>query len=252
MRKPPTKAEITAAALTAVLTLLLLLALFLGSLDYDRASLAADSVPEPDEPMQEELFLDPPLVIGADDASLRESAEPEASPLGLPDQAPVENDVVRTSGENRNPEARSTEKLVKSNRPSSVKSGEPSKKDKPDSKITSTVASRFSGKNGTTAGKHGASGSGGTGEGVKGNVRGRKFLGCPLPKVALREKVVVTVSIRVDEKGRVIEASYKSGTAASAEIRSKCVASARKARWSEQPGASPVGGTITFTIVPKM
>ncbi len=110
MRKPPTKAEITAAALTAVLTLLLLLALFLGSLDYDRASLAADSVPEPDEPMQEELFLDPPLVIGADDASLRESAEPEASPLGLPDQAPVENDVVRTSGENRNPEARSTEK----------------------------------------------------------------------------------------------------------------------------------------------
>jgi len=252
MKQKSGSTQIIAATATLLVVLLLLLMLYFGSVGYDRAALAVSNIPEPDtELADEDIFLDPPLVIGNEDASQNQSSEPEASPLGQPEQADVQSDRLVVNGDNPNPKSKSTEKLITQKSGSALKSEQPKPAKEPESKISSTMASKFGGKNGKPDGKQSMSGSGGKGEGVKGNVRGRRFLGCPLPSVSLRNTETVIVSIRVDEKGRVIEASYKGGTSSSAVNRNKCVSAARKARWSEMPGAAPQGGTITFTLVPR-
>lgn len=250
MRRPE-KNQIIAAGITILATLLLLLGLYFGTLSYDRGALAAASVPEPGMEEDEDYFLDPPLVIGDEDVSDMNTDEPAASPLGLPDPAPEDNERLVVKGENPEP-VKTQEKLVTQKQPSPLSSKETSKTEEKESKVTSQMSKNFSPKNGKADGKQDATGSGGKGSGVSGNVRGRKFFGCPLPVVSLKKTVTVVISIRVDEDGKVIEASVKSRGGASQENVDKCLASAKKARWSKKAGAAPVSGSLTFTLVPKI
>ena len=102
---------------------------------------------------------------------------------------------------------------------------------------------------GRGGGGPGGPGAGGTGVGISGSARGRTFLGCPKPDVALRHKAVVKVNVVIDASGKVVSASA-SGSA-DASIRRKCEQAARGARWTEKKGVSETRGTITFTITPR-
>lgn len=248
-RRFPDKSQITAVAVTLLLAVLIVVILFYSSLSYDeRAALSAASVPEPEQ--EEDVYLDPPLIVGDEDVADASSDQPAAAPLGEPETAPVENDRLVVKGENPKP-VKTQEKILTQKDNSALKSPEPSRTEKPESRVASQMSKNFGAKNGKPTGVHGEAGSGGKGAGVSGKIRGRKFLGCPMPVVALKSTVTVVIAIRVDSEGKVIEASVKSGGGASRENRDKCLASARKARWSAKAGAAPVSGTLTFTLVPK-
>ena len=151
-------------------------------------------------------------------------------------------------GENPKP-APQVEKKITQKQESPVKATEPPATNEEQSKISSAMANKFSGKNGATDGKSGSNGSGGTGVGIAGNANGRTFLGCNTPNVTLRHKTTVKVSVVIDATGKVISATA-SGSA-DASIRRACEQAARTARWSEKKGAGETRGSITFTITPK-
>lgn len=238
------------SAIAAVITFLLMLALFLWlffcGLTWDKGALASSSIPE--EQSDEELFLDPELLQEISDGSESDLHETEA-PLdkGEPEKAETENRQLNDPGENPKPDVK-TEKIVTQEKKSPVKTTEPSASDKEREKVTSRMAGKFNPHNGAPDGKAVSSGTGGTGVGVSGKVSGRSFLGCDKPVVALKVKTVVKVSVTVDADGRVTSASASG--AADAKIRRKCEAAARTARWSAKKGAAPARGTITFTITP--
>ncbi|MDE5808525.1 MAG: energy transducer TonB, partial [Muribaculaceae bacterium] len=167
---------------------------------------------------------------------------------GEPVKAPVENTKLGEPGDNPKPTPQ-IEKKITQKAESPVKATEPPATTEEQSKISSAMANKFSGKNGTPGGKTGSNGSGGTGIGVSGTANGREFKGCPSPDVTLRHKTTVKVSVVIDAEGKVISATA-SGSA-DASIRRACEKAARAARWSAKKGAAETRGSITFTITPK-
>lgn len=245
--KDSNTSRIIAAAVTALAVLVILLMLMFSTIGRDRAALASASIPE--EPADEELFIDPELTDLGEPEPLEESLEAAPSPQGEPEQGPDNNEKVDPGpAEKPLPQA---ENVIKQQKPSPVQSPDTKKTDKKESKIAQSMQSKFSPKNGKHDGKHGSTGAGGKGSGVSGNLNGRSFIGCPLPKgLKLKETVRVVISVTVDASGHVTKATYKSGSAASAEIRRACERSAMQARWTEKPGQAEQRGTLTFTIVP--
>lgn len=240
------RASVIAAAITFLAVGVLLTVLFTCSLSWDRAALAAASMPE--EQSDEELFIDPELI------DLGEMSTPltdEATPSEIGEPVPSTEEVRRPVEKGDNPEpAPPVEKKITQKAESPVKVKEPSVTKEEKKRVSSSMADKFSGKNGSTDGKFSSNnGAGAAGVGVSGNARGRTFLGCPKPVVELTNKTVVTVDIVVNEEGAVISASARGS--ASSTIRRKCEQAARKARWSAKRGAGDTRGTITFTITPR-
>lgn len=241
------KDSLIAAGITILVALLIFIFLFWGELRFDRALTAAASIPEPGVE-DEELFIDPLLLEPGEDESEAQVA-PQAEAQGNPEV--VENPEVTqpvvegVAAKNAPPK----EKLVTQKENSAVKATEPKATDREKQKAQGKVANAFS-NSGNANGRNNASGSGGNSVGITGNTNGWKFLGCPSPKVELRNKVTVKVEITVNAKGKVTSARASGGTA---EIRSACEAAARKATWeplSNREGKS-ASGTITFTITPR-
>ncbi len=241
------KDRIIAAALTFLVTLVILLILFCGSVSWDRAALAEASTPElmQDEP----LFIEPELVDLGEEAAVN-NEKPAPTLKGEPEPAPEDNVEIVEPGPKPDPKPKPVQKLNTSKKESKMKVEEPSQTDKERKKATSSVASKFSSKNGAPEGSDkGTSGAGGTGIGVSGNAHGRTFISCPKPDVALRHKTVVKVNVVIDAEGKVVEA--KATGSADASIRRKCESAARQARWSAKKGATSTRGSITFTITPR-
>lgn len=241
-----------AAAVTFVVALLLLLALFFGGLSYDQAQLAEVSEPEIQLEMpEEEEFIEPEIVQDLGEANATEHDAPAPVAKGEPEPAPVENTKLVVPDKNPNP-APPVEKPITQKQESPVKATTPTVNDDEKQKVTSKVANKFGGQNGTPTGSSGMSGAGGTGIGIAGSVSGRTFKGCPKPSVELRNKVVVEVRVTIDAAGRVTKAVARSkqGTASSAILRA-CEQAARSARWSEDATTPSATGTLTFTITPK-
>ncbi|MBD5358052.1 MAG: hypothetical protein HDR88_13775 [Bacteroides sp.] len=241
------KDRIIAAALTFCVTLILLLVLFYGSISWERQEIAKASTPELMEP-EEELFIEPELVeLGEENAVNHDKPAPAMK--GKPEPAPEDHAEIIEPGPKPEP-APPKPKMNTQKKESAVKVTEPSQTEKEKQKATSSVANKFSNKNGAVEGTDkGTSGAGGTGIGVSGNAHGRTFISCPKPDVALRHKTVVKVNVVIDAEGKVIEASA-SGSADVA-IRRKCEAAAKQAKWSAKKGATSTRGSITFTITPK-
>lgn len=239
------KADIIAAAVTMLVTLIILLFLFTGSLNFDRALLSSSSIPEIQE--DDELFIEPELTdLGEPDATEHDTPAPAFK--GEPEPAETDNTKLVVPGENPKP-APPVDKLVTTKKESPVEATEPTVSKEEKSKVTSSVANSFSGRNGATEGSNGSAGAGGTGSGVSGNANGRTFLGCNLPDVTLRNKTVVKVNVVINAEGHVTSATA-SGSA-DASIRRKCEAAARTAKWSAKKGVAETRGSITFTIYPK-
>jgi len=234
-----------AAFLTFLVALAILLTLFFGGISWDRQALAEASTPEI---MDEEVFIEPELVeLGEENAVNHDKPAPAMK--GEPDPAPEDKAEIIEPGPKPEP-APPKPKLNTQKKESKMKVEEPSQTDKERQKATSSVANKFSHKNGAVEGTDkGTSGAGGTGVGVSGNAHGRSFISCPKPDVALRHKTVVTVNVVIDAEGKVVEATAKGS--ADASIRRKCEAAARQARWSAKKGATSTRGSITFTITPR-
>lgn len=243
------KDKAIAAAVTFVAVLIILLILFLGGMDYQRVELAQTSIPElmPAEE-DEETFIEPEILTKQGEPDAIHNDKPAPAEQGEPVQAPVENTKLVVPGDNPKP-APQVEKKITQKVESPVKVTDPPATDQEKSQVSSAMANKFSGKNGTPGGKTGSSGSGGTGIGVSGNANGREFIGCPTPDVTLRHKTTVKVSVVIDASGKVISATATG--AADASIRQACERAARSARWSEKKGAGETRGSITFTITPR-
>lgn len=234
-----------AAFLTFLVALAILLTLFFGGISWDRQALAEASTPEI---MDEEVFIEPELVeLGEENAVNHDKPAPAMK--GEPDPAPEDKAEIIEPGPKPEP-APPKPKLNTQKKESKMKVEEPSQTDKERQKATSSVANKFSHRNGAVEGTDkGTSGAGGTGVGVSGNAHGRSFISCPKPDVALRHKTIVTVNVVIDAEGKVVEATAKGS--ADASIRRKCEAAARQARWSAKKGATSTRGSITFTITPR-
>lgn len=154
--------RLVAGIITALLTALILVGLFVGGMTFDRQALAESSTPEiqPDE----EYFIEPlPIVEDPGEPDIDNSAEQqEEAPTeqGEPEPAPVENNKVVVNGENTRQPPVQRPMPVTQTKESPVKVVPPKKTDKPDSKVTSKVANAFSGKNGAVGGKPGGTGTG--------------------------------------------------------------------------------------------
>lgn len=240
------KDSLIAAAVTLVVAALMLLLFFFVTLGYGES--ATKLLQSQQELEEEELFVDPELLVrGEEDVQVEQA--PSSAVQGEPEKSETEVEKINLPGVNPDP-APVVEKVVSTPRPSAVKATEPQISEEEKSKVASAMAAGFSGRNGRTDGTpDGGKGSGGNSAGISGSLRGRTFLGCPAPDVTLRHKTVVKVLITVDENGRVISANATGG--ADASIRRKCEQSARAARWSQKPGVAEARGSITFTITPR-
>lgn len=241
------KDSLTAAGVTFVAALVIMLLLFVGGLTYDKSLEAASSTAAVIDP-EEELFVEPELVrdLGEPDATVDD--EPAPAIQGEPDPDVKDNVRKVEPGKNTRPTP-PREKPVSQTKPSPVKQTEPPATDEQRKRVTSTVAGKFTGKNGNPGGQNGASGAGGTGVGMHGVASGRTFLGCPKPSVQLRHKVTVTVDVVINAEGAVTSAHARGG--ADAKIRRACEQAAASARWSAKKGTPSAKGTITFTITPR-
>lgn len=252
MKKHINPEQITAAIATIIIMLMLAVVLLLVKIN---TTPPAPAEPQPQPPVLaaedvEEEFIDAVLEEqGAEDAT---DTQADALPSGEPEQSPTPVNKQVVNGPAKEP-TKSTENLVSQRTPSLVETTPASKKDSPDSKISSNVKNAFSPHNGTDNGKPQSSGTGGESIGAaSGNVNGRDFLGCePAPKVRLTAAVTVIVDIVVDENGKVIEASYRSGTS-DTSIRNACVRASYNARWTAKKGSKRTPGTLTWRLKPKI
>lgn len=239
---------IIAAVLTFVCALLILLGLFFGGLTWDREALAQASTPEISE--EEPIFIETELLeLGEENSETEETPAP--APEGEPELAEVDNLEKKIPEVKPEPVKSPDPQMPASTKESTVKVKQESGKDEEKKNIASTMANKFSSKNGNSdkTNDNATNGSGGSGVGVTGNANGRSFISCPAPDVALRNKTVVTVNVVIDADGNVTEATASGGGDAS--VRNKCVAAAKRAKWSAKKGASSTRGSITFTITPR-
>lgn len=255
--RPDRKPEMIAALLTLLVAVGLLVVLYCVSFGPDRAALAAESIPE--EPDQEEVYIEPELLRPELDRNMEEAdqkadlpEESEAEALGLPEPAETPEPTRQNTHSEQPKPTRSNENLVTQKPPSKVKT-EPAKPNpNPDSRKTSVnMSGKFNAKPGSTGGRHGAAGSGGNGVAVNARgISGRAFHGYKESVRSTRAvKAAVSVRVTVGADGHVKSASLLSSGGAPADIANKCVQWARRCSWDARPGAADATGTITYNIV---
>lgn len=247
------KASIIAAAVTMGVALVILVLLFVLTVGDSRKALAEASMPEIQD--DEEIFLEPEILVVDNPGDEAEQTVDEAAPQPPGEPEPAENEQpVRVA---KNPEppkekpVSSKPKLVADEKKESdVKTSTPKLSEEEEKRIASMQGKLKSDNNGARNGKESAnSGSGGDGVAASGNVNGRKMISCPTWKVRLNQKTTVKVNITVDEDGNVTSATAVSG--GTPNLRKECEKMARGSKWTKKAGAKPAAGTISFTITPQ-
>lgn len=246
------KASIIAASLTFGVALVILVLLFVLTVGDDRRALAETSTPEMQD--DEEIFLDPELLVidnpGDETAEIVDEAAPQ--PPGEPDPAEEEQPerVVKNEVEPVEEPVSNKPKLVADNKPNEMKTSPPKLSTEDEKRVASVAGKLKTDNNGAKNGKETAnSGSGGNGISATGSVNGRRMLSCPTWKVKLTQKTTVKVSITVDASGNVTSASAVSG--GTPNLRTQCEKMAKGSKWTPKSGAAPASGTISFTISPN-
>lgn len=246
------KAAAIAAAVTFLAALVILVLLFVLSVGGSRREMAEASIPEIQD--EEEIFLDPDLLVVDNPGDQTEETIDEAAPQppGEPEPAPEEQPVrvVKNPEIPKEPPVSNKPKLVSTPKEADVTTSTPKLSEEEEKRIASMSGKLKTDNNGSRTGKETAeAGSGGDGVSASGSVNGRKMLSCPTWKVRLTQKTTVKVSITVDADGNVTKASAISG--GTANLRKECEKMALKSRWTAKKGASPASGTISFTITPQ-
>lgn len=246
------KARIIAACVTFGVALVVLVLLFVLSIGGTRGELAAESQPEIED--NEEIFLEPELLVVDNPGDTEELTVDEAAPQppGEPDPAEEEQPVRVV----KNPEPPKEEpktnkpKQVSTPKESDVKTSTPKLSEEEEKRLASMQGKLKTDNNGSRTGQEsGNSGSGATGISTTGSVNGRKMLSCPTWKVRLTQKTTVKVDITVDADGNVTKATAVSG--GTPNLRKECEKMAKGSKWTAKQGAAPASGTISFTITPQ-
>ena len=240
MKKEEKRDAVVAAAVTMIIVALLLCVLFFCGLRWAREALAAASIPETGQ--EEEIFLSPELVrdAGEDESPFQDTPAPQQQGEDKAGDAPERPAVSQTALATERP---AETKMKRSELHQTTPSKTESEREKREKDAAAANVRKGFAKGGASAG------SGGAGAGVDGHAPGRKFLGCTLPDVALKQKTTVRVDVSVNAAGKVTWAKARTG--GNAAIRRACEAAARTARWSEKSGAPDTPGSITFTITPR-
>lgn len=246
------RSRLVAAVLTALIAALIVVVLCVSSMGWDSSRLAENAVADTAMTEEEDVFLEPELLETGDNSPVP-ADEAAPVPTGEPEQAetPVERPVAKADNPRHNAE---TERLVSSKAESPVKTVRPSARDEEEALVSSKMKNKFNAKNGRSDGRGTQAGSGGSGSGAAGRLRGRTFLGCPEPKVEVPRSVSIVVNVTVDAEGRVTAASFGSDSgpgAGNTRLREACVRQSRKARWSAKEGAPPARGTLTWHLLPR-
>ena len=246
------RASTIAAAVTFGVALVILVLLFVLTVGDSRRALAETSMPEIQD--DEEIFLEPELLVVDDpgDEEVKTVDEAAPQPPGEPDPAPEEQPVrvVKNPEPPKENPVSQKPKLVSTPKESDLKTSTPKLTEEEEKRIASMQGKLKSDNNGSRTGKESAnSGSGGDGVAASGSVNGRRMLSCPTWKVRLTQKTTVKVSITVDADGNVTKATAVSG--GTPNLRSQCEKMARGSKWTKKAGAAPASGTITFTITPS-
>lgn len=246
------KASVIAAAVTFVAALIILLLLFFLTVGDSRRALAESSVPEYQD--DEEIFLEPELLVLDNPGDEVEQTVDEAAPQppGEPDPAPEEQPVrvVRNTEPPKEQPVGNKPKLVADNKESDLKTSAPRLSEEEEKRLASMQGKLKTDNNGAKTGKEApASGSGGDGVAATGSLNGRRMLSCPTWKLRLTQKTTVKVNITVDAAGNVTSATAVSG--GTPALRAQCEKMARGSKWTAKAGAAPASGSITFTISPS-
>lgn len=258
------KARLIAAAVTLCVALLFGVACLLVSLsprvakdDVRKAVPSLMAMDEADDFLDPEEFMEPPVEVedaGEPDPSEIQDDTPAPTPAGEPDKGEP-NERVSTTGNNARPN-KSAEKLVTQKQESPVKHTNPSKKEEPDSRISSEMGNKFNPHNGKPTGKEtGTAGSSSTGSGA-GSAVGvldgkRKMLSCNNKfSVKLSRQIVVKVRVTVNDKGRVVKA--RCVTNVDAALAKKLERESLGSTWTPKAGAPDKEGTITWTLKPAI
>lgn len=246
------KASTIAAAVTFGAALVILLLLFILTVGDSRRALADASMPEIQD--DEEIYLEPELLVVDNPGDEAEQTVDEAAPQppGEPEPAEAEQPVrvVKNTEPPKETPVSNKPKLTADRKESDVKTSTPKLSEEEEKRIASISGKLKSDNNGSRSGKESAnSGSGGDGVAASGNVNGRKMISCPTWKVRLTQKTTVKVSITVDADGNVTAASAVSG--GTPNLRKECEKMAKGSKWTKKAGAKPASGTISFTITPQ-
>lgn len=244
------KIKTYAAVATIGISFLIIVVLLVSKLTWDKEFLTAENNPEL---LQEELYIEAELLnIGEENAKNIKEPLSAPAPLGQPEEASEANDKLRVKGENSH-FSQQREKLVSTDKESTVKQVEPQQTEK-ESKINSSVKNSFE-KNGNSSGKETGSSIGTEdGIGTNGSLKGRKFEGCPTPSLKVQKAVTIVVSVTVNAQGSVVAASFLRDSGAgqgNSSLRNACVNASRKAKFSAKSGAVEAKGTITWNLKPK-
>lgn len=248
------RAAIIAACVTFGVALVIFVFLFFMTLSADRREVTDATVLPAALPDDEEVFLEPELLVidnpGDENVPDIDEAAPQAP--GQPDPAPEEQKVQVMKNEKppvKEPVSNKKE-LVATPKENDVKTSTPKLTPEEEKRIASMQGKLKTDNNGASSGKESpASGSGGNGVSFSGNVNGRKMLSCPTWKLKLTQKTTVKVNITVDADGNVTSATAVSG--GTANLRNECQKMALRSKWTAKAGAKPTTGTITFTISPN-
>ena len=117
--KKEDKDRAIAAALTFLVTLVLLLVLFFGGISFDRQELAESSTPEL-LPPEEELFIEPELVDLGEETSVNHNTKPAPSLKGEPEPAPEDHAEIVDPGEKPDPVVKPVQKEITQKKESPV------------------------------------------------------------------------------------------------------------------------------------
>lgn len=241
-----TKDQIIAGSVTLAVALIILILLFVTDLNpIDRKLLAGASIPEPLQP--EQIFLEPELDLSTPgDNNLLPEADDAPLPQGEPQKANENTDQLVTPGKSEKAVA-TTPKTEITKKESPVKTTE-NRLTAEEEKRLKSMDAKFSN---TTQGTKDTKPATVNGQGkvnTSGSLYGRKFKGCDTSTIEVSGKTTIRVSVKVNDKGRVVWAKATKGPKAYYATAEKW---AKTARWTEQPGAPEATGTITFTITPK-
>lgn len=244
-RKDRTIAGIVALVITGLILLLLIFSKIGGSLD---SLLAENKIIEEEE----EIFLEPELMnLGEPESMLNDEPAPRLQ--GEPEFSETPSDELVERGESQTPTTQPRQ--VTQTTESSVQATTPTATEREESRISTSVRNSFNRQNGDQSGtSQNANGSGGTGIGKIGNIKGRTFLGCGNPAITIAKEVTIVVRVTVDENGNVTSASFKSDSgpgAGNKRLRDACVQASRNAKWSAKKGTASQTGTITWRLKPK-
>lgn len=242
------KDKIISIIATSVVAIMILMILLFTSIGQSIEELIAQK----EMIQEEEIFLDAELMNLGETKQIIDN-DPAPKLQGEPEYSDTPSEQLIERGENQT-QSLQPQQVTQADE-SNLQTTQPPATEQQESRISSSMRDRFNRPNGNNEdATANTNGSGGTGIGKTGNLKGRTFLGCSNPSISITKEVTVVVRITVNENGIVTNASFLSDNgpgAGNKRLRNACVNASKQAKWSAKKGVATQTGTITWHLKPK-